>query len=163
LRTLGGPEILMSNFHVRLATADDVETIVQFNRAMAAETESKELRIEILRAGVGAVVNDSNHGRYFLATHGMEIVGQLMITMEWSDWRNGQIWWIQSVYVRPDYRRRGVFRTLYRYVEQCAEAMTDVVGLRLYVEGNNKIAQRVYRESGMSDTGYVVYERIWSN
>jgi ribosomal protein S18 acetylase RimI-like enzyme len=148
--------------YVRLATADDIETIVQFNIAMASETEAKELPLAVLRSGVAAAISDPTLGRYFLATDGTEVTGQLMLTTEWSDWRNGQMWWIQSVYVRPDCRRRGVFRALYRYVEQLASTTAGVVGLRLYVECNNQVAQGVYKELGMRDAGYVVFEKMWS-
>jgi ribosomal protein S18 acetylase RimI-like enzyme len=147
---------------IRLATADDIEAIVQFNIAMAAETEEKELPPAVVRSGVAAAINDSTLARYFLATNGAEIIGQLMLTTEWSDWRDGQIWWIQSVYVRPDCRRRGVFRALYRHVEGLAGATAGVVGLRLYVEQNNQVAQRVYKELGMRDAGYVVFEKMLS-
>jgi ribosomal protein S18 acetylase RimI-like enzyme len=147
---------------IRLATVTDIDTIVQFNRAMASETEMKELSLDVVRSGVTAVVSDPALGRYFLSMDGAEINGQLMLTTEWSDWRNGQVWWIQSVYVRPDYRRRGVFRALYRHIEQLAGATVGVVGLRLYVEHNNRVAQSVYNELGMRDAGYVVLEKMWS-
>lgn len=147
---------------VRDATSADIETIVAFNRDMARETEDKDLALEVLRPGVRAVIDNPTLGRYFVACDGDEVVGQLMITTEWSDWRNGQIWWIQSVYVRPEHRRRGVFRSLYRHVEEVARATPGVVGLRLYVEQNNAVAHRVYEGLGMHSAGYVVFERMWS-
>jgi len=150
-------------YQVRDATPTDIETIVAFNRAMARETEGKDLAVEVLLPGVRTVIANSTLGRYFVACHGAELVGQLMITTEWSDWRNGQIWWIQSVYVRPDHRRRGVFRALYRHAEQVARTTPGVVGLRLYVEHNNAVAQRAYESLGMQDAGYLVFETMWSH
>jgi ribosomal protein S18 acetylase RimI-like enzyme len=150
-------------YKVRDATPADIETIVAFNRFMAQETEGKDLAVEVLLPGVRTVIGNSTLGRYFVACHDAELVGQLMITTEWSDWRNGQIWWIQSVYVRPDHRRRGVFRSLYRHAEGVARATPDVIGLRLYVEHNNAIAQQVYESLGMRSAGYVVFETIWSH
>jgi ribosomal protein S18 acetylase RimI-like enzyme len=150
------------NYRVRDATSADIETIVTFNREMARETEAKDLSLEVLRPGVRAVIENPSLGRYFVACLGEEVVGQLMITTEWSDWRNGQIWWIQSVYVRPDQRRCGVFHSLYRHVEEVARTTPGVVGLRLYVEHNNAVAQRVYESLGMRNAGYVVFERMWS-
>ena len=147
--------------HVRDATPADIEIIVAFNRSMAQETEGKQLALEVLRPGVRTVVENPSVGRYFVACHGNEVVGQLMITTEWSDWRNGQIWWIQSVYVRPEHRRQGVFRALYRHVEEVAHATPGVVGLRLYVEHNNAVAQRTYESLGMRNAGYLVFEQVW--
>ena len=115
------------NYHVRAATPADVEIIVAFNRSMAQETEAKNLAVDLVRPGVRTVVENPTLGRYFVACRAGAVVGQLMITTEWSDWRNGQIWWIQSVYVRPDHRRRGVFRSLYRHVEAVARDRKSVV------------------------------------
>jgi ribosomal protein S18 acetylase RimI-like enzyme len=113
----------------------------------------------VLTAGVEAGLADPGKACYFVAEDGGTVVGQLMVTYEWSDWRNGWIWWVQSVYVRPDYRRRGVFRALYRHVHQAAVAERGVVGLRLYVEQDNHRAQEVYRRLGMERTRYFVLER----
>jgi ribosomal protein S18 acetylase RimI-like enzyme len=162
---LRGEKILLNEFQkhqVRDAKSADIETIVAFNRSMARETEDKDLALEVLRSGVRTVIENPTLGRYFVACHGDTVVGQLMITTEWSDWRNGQIWWIQSVYVLPDYRRRSVFRSLYRHVEQVARETAGVVGLRLYVEHNNIVAQRVYESLGMQNAGYLVFETMWS-
>lgn len=147
---------------VRDATAVDVDVIVTFNRRMAQETEGKDLPLDVLRPGVRAVIENPGLGRYFVACRDGEVVGQLMLTIEWSDWRNGQIWWIQSVYVRPEHRRGGVFRALYQHVEQLGRRTPGVVGLRLYVEHQNVIAQGVYKALAMRDAGYVVFERMWS-
>ncbi len=137
----------------------DVAVIVEFNRRLAHETEGRALDDAILSAGVAAVLADPSRGLYFVAERDGAVVGQLMITTEWSDWRNGWIWWIQSVYVRHDARRQGVFRALYQYVEAAARADAQVVGLRLYVEHDNHAAQQTYLGLGMERTGYLVLER----
>jgi ribosomal protein S18 acetylase RimI-like enzyme len=151
----------LMTYQIRDASAADVEAIVAFNRSMARETEEKDLALEVVRPGVRAVIENPSLGRYFVAGLGDDVVGQLMITNEWSDWRNGQIWWIQSVYVRPEHRRRGVFRALFRHVEEVAHTTPGVVGLRLYVEHNNAVAQRVYESLGMRGAGYSVFETMW--
>ncbi len=146
---------------VREARPADCDTIVDFNLRLAAETENKELPREVLQAGVQAALADANKARYFMAMIGDEVAGQLMLTREWSDWRNGDIWWIQSVYVVEKFRQAGVFRALYQHVEQLAKATTGVVGLRLYVEDHNLRAQQVYERLGMKRAGYQVLETIW--
>ncbi len=144
---------------VRMAVPADVGVITEFNQRMALESEGKTLDTAVLTAGVAAVLADRARGVYFLAEEAGQVVGQLMITTEWSDWRNGWMWWIQSVYVRQQARRRGVFRTLYHHVEQAARTAPDVIGLRLYVEHENVKAQETYRSLGMSQTGYLLFER----
>jgi ribosomal protein S18 acetylase RimI-like enzyme len=133
--------------------------IVEFNRLLAAESEGTTLNPAELTPGVAAVLADSHKGLYFVAEDDGQVVGQVCLTYEFSDWRNGWMWWIQSVYVRPEYRRRGVFRALYEHVYQSAVADPEVIGLRLYVERDNHGAQEVYRRLGMSRTGYLVLER----
>lgn len=145
---------------IRDATIDDVDVIVDFNIRLAAESEGKSLSTGTLRQGVRALLCDAAHGRYFLACRGPHVVGQVMLTYEWSDWRNGRIWWIQSVYVPPEARRGGVFRALFQHVRGLAESTPGVVGLRLYVEENNTLAHAVYRELGMADAGYFVLQRM---
>ena len=125
---------------------------------MAWETEEKTLSLETLRAGVLELVRDGRKGFYLVAESGDRIVGQLMVTFEWSDWRNGHYWWLQSVYVAPDYRRQGVFRRLYREVETLARQAGDVCGLRLYVERANLRAQQTYADLGMVHSHYDMYE-----
>ena len=144
---------------VRRATAADVELVCEFNRLLALESESKTLDSSVLRVGVTAVLADPAKGLYFLATDGAAILGQIGVTYEWSDWRNGWFWWIQSVYVRPEYRRRGVFRSLFEHVEQAARQDPEVIGLRLCVERANTAAEQTYRTLGMDDTGYFVLEK----
>lgn len=128
---------------------------------MARETEDKELDAALVRQGVLAVLNRPELGRYLIAEQDGNVVGQLMLTYEWSDWRNGAFWWIQSVYVRPDQRRNGVFRALYQHVEQLARVTPGVCGLRLYVEAHNERAIATYRDLGMQPSGHTVFEADW--
>jgi len=146
---------------VRPATADDAQIVAEFNRLLAFESENKVLDPAVLARGVAAVLADRHKGRYFVAEVGGEVVGQLCITFEFSDWRDGWIWWIQSVYVRADHRRRGVFRALHRHIRAQARAAIDVIGLRLYVEAANDHAQRTYQALGFTPGGYHVYEDLW--
>jgi len=143
---------------IRDAAPDDLETIVGYNLALAHESEDKKLDTEILRAGVGALLADPAKGRYFMAEADGAVVGQTMITFEWSDWRNGEFWWIQSVYVERDARRQGVFRALYDHLMELAYRDPEVCGIRLYVEQENTRAQRTYQRCGMENTGYRVME-----
>ena len=144
---------------VRLATPADAPIVVEFNYRLAQESEGKTLDRATLSAGVAAGLADAEKARYFVAEENGEIVGQVMLTMEWSDWRNGWIWWIQSVYVRADWRGKGVFRSLYEHVHRAAIADRNVVGLRLYVEQANTAAQQTYLRLGMERTGYFVLEK----
>ncbi len=145
---------------VREATVEDRDRIVEYNRAMARETEGRELDLATVRAGVEALLADPSRGRYFLAERGDTAVGQAMVTYEWSDWRNGRLWWIQSVYVAPVHRRSGVYRSLHEHVERLARAR-DAAGLRLYVERENEAARRTYERLGMEPSDYVMYEDVW--
>jgi GNAT superfamily N-acetyltransferase len=129
---------------------------------MALEAEHKQLDPVTVRLGVRAVLDDPAKGRYFVAERDGRVVGQLMITYEWSDWRNGTFWWIQSVFVTPDARRAGVFRTLFRHLEALAEGDQSVCGIRLYVERENERAQSTYRRCGLADGGYRVMEVDYS-
>jgi GNAT superfamily N-acetyltransferase len=144
---------------IRRAVPGDARILVEYNRRMARETEGKDLSMEVLGAGVAAALADERKALYFVAEEDGAVLGQMMITREWSDWRNGWIWWIQSVYVRADARRRGVFRALYEHVHETACRAADVIGLRLYVERENQIAQRTYLNLGMEATSYLVFER----
>ena len=152
---------------IRPAVASDLDWLAQGALAMAWETEHKRLDPEILRAGIAAGLADAARARYFIAMQDSPLagaetvgiaVGTLMLTREWSDWRNGDWWWIQSVYVPPEHRRKGVFAALYRHVEALARAEPGVIGLRLYVEKENAAAQRTYSSLGMGDAGYLVFE-----
>jgi len=144
---------------IRDATASDVAFIADANAAMALETEHKTLDPATLARGVAAVFEQPARGFYLIAEQGGRAVGCLMITREWSDWRDGDWWWLQSVYVVPTARRGGVFRALHAAVEQRAAAERDVIGLRLYVERNNARAQATYASIGLNETDYRLYER----
>ena len=146
------------NLHVREALSSDARTIADFNSRMAVETEGRPLDPALIDPGVAAILADSNKGRYWVAEVDGKVVGQIMVTYEWSDWRNGQLWWIQSVYVHKDYRRKGVFSALYRHVESLARQDPEICGLRLYVEKDNKRAQETYLKLGMVLPGYQVME-----
>ncbi len=143
---------------VRAATAGDLDFIVDSNARIAAETEQRELDRRLLVPGVAAVLADAGKGRYFIAEEAGRPLGQLMYTTEWSDWRNGDFWWIQSVYVREDARRRGVFSLLYRHLENLARTTPDVCGIRLYMEAHNRAAHTAYTRLGMLDSDYQVLE-----
>ena len=147
-----------TNITVRGAVEGDIRAIAGFNRAMAVETEGKELEPAVVLEGVTAIVRWRELGFYLVAEVEAEVVGQLMITTEWSDWRNGFFWWIQSVYVKPQFRRVGVYSRLYERVREMAQAAGDVRGIRLYVAKENVGAQRVYERLGMGDSGYLMYE-----
>jgi GNAT superfamily N-acetyltransferase len=146
------------NIAVRDAAPADGPIIADFNSRMAVETEGRALDPGLIGPGVDALLDDSTKGRYWLAEHGGQVIGQIMVTYEWSDWRNGMLWWIQSVYIAEEKRRQGVFSTLYRHVESLARATQDVCGLRLFVEDNNKRAQDTYLALGMIRPGYQVME-----
>jgi len=144
---------------IRRATPDDAGIMVAFNAALAWETEEKRLKPEVVAAGVAAVFADPTRGFYTVAVDEVgEVIGQTMVTFEWSDWRNGWFWWIQSVYVRDDARRKGVFRALYKDIERQAATDATVIGLRLYLERTNDRAQSVYANLGMTDSGYSLME-----
>lgn len=143
---------------IRFANNSDVEKLVAFNQAMALETEGKTLVAEKIYNGVRAVFSDEKKGFYVVAeAETGEIVGGLMITFEWSDWRNAWFWWIQSVYVLPIARGKGVYTKLYEFVKNEAEKQ-NVCGIRLYVEHDNLNAQKVYKHLGMSESHYLMFE-----
>jgi ribosomal protein S18 acetylase RimI-like enzyme len=147
---------------IRAARADDVAQLAAWAIAMAWETEHKRLDPDVVHRGVRAAIEQPARGRYFIAECMVDAalvsVGTLMITYEWSDWRCGDWWWIQSVYVAPEHRRRGVYRALYEHVHALATATPEVCGMRLYVERENANAQRTYESLGMRDAGYAMYE-----
>jgi len=148
------------NIEVRRGRPEDAQFLAQGNIALALETEGLVLDPETVLRGVTAVLQDTGKGTYYVAEAGGRPCGQLLVTHEWSDWRNGDIWWIQSVYVVPEMRRGGVFRTLYSEVRRAA-LESGAAGLRLYVERHNRAAQNTYSRLGMSLTGYVVMEDIF--
>ncbi len=145
---------------VRRAEVGDADVIIEFNRAMALETEGIVLRQETSARGVMAPFANPHLGFYLVAEADGAIVGSLMITTEWSDWRAGDFWCVQSVYVRPDYRRRGVYRSLYRAVQGLGRADPDVCGFRLYTELDNIAAQKTYKALGMEQLDYMMFEEL---
>lgn len=148
---------------VRDADPRDLDRIVAFNARLASETEGKTLEPAALARGVRSALADPTRLRYWVAGSAPdgETVGQAAVSREWSDWRDGWLWWLQSVYVLPEARGRGVFRSLYARVRSTARDAGDVVGLRLYVERDNERARSTYRSLGMTDGGYLVYEEVW--
>jgi GNAT superfamily N-acetyltransferase len=151
---------MTANLQVRKAEHRDANTLAQFNIAMAWETERTCLEPGTVTAGVRAVLDDPQRGFYLVATRDHEVVGSLLVTFEWSDWRNRRFWWIQSVYVAPTSRRQGVFRRLYDAVKTEADADAHVCGLRLYAERANHNAHKTYTRLGMNKTGYEVFEQL---
>lgn len=143
------------------ARPTDIPHIVEFNAALARETEHKELPIDILTKGVTRLLKKPEFGQYFVAEVDGQVAGCMMITYEWSDWRDGLIYWLQSVYVRPQFRRAGVFRALLSRVEEKASSSPDVCGIRLYVERENAPAQATYQKHGLGSTPYLVMERFF--
>lgn len=143
---------------VRPATTSDVDALLGFNAALARETEGKTLDPARLRQGLDALLRHDDRGFYTVAEVAGQVVGQMLITYEWSDWRNGYFWWIQSVYVAANYRRRGIYRALHDHIRVEAEKRGDVCGLRLYVERENRVAQQVYTSMDMRRAPYDLYE-----
>ena len=147
---------------IRQARPEDATALSEFNQNTAFETESIELIPEVADAGVKAMFDNPQMGFYLVAEDEGDIQASLMVTTEWSDWRNGLFWWIQSVYVKPDYRRQGLYRKLYERVKSLAEAETGVCGFRLYVEHDNNNAQKTYHALGMQETHYKLFEELKS-
>ncbi len=145
---------------IRRARPDDADALAAFNIAMAQETEHKHLDPATVARGGRAVLANADYGFYVVAVVAGEIVGSLLVTYEWSDWRCGLFWWVQSVYVRPESRRHGIFRQLYASVQGEASRTPDVCGLRLYVEDANHAAHQVYATIGMQRTPYHLYEQL---
>ena len=146
------------NLIIRKASNNDINTIVSFDYLMAIETETILLDKRIVNLGVNSVITDPSKAQYWIAENNNEIIGQLMVTYEWSDWRNGDMWWISSVYVTENFRRRGVFSALYKHIEHMAKENPGCCGIRLYIEKHNERAQKTYLSLGMNDAGYDVME-----
>lgn len=150
----------MDSFSIttRPARPDDAPFVADCNVRLARESEEIALDPDRVRQGVAAVFADSSKGFYLIAEVNGQRAGQLMITYEWSDWRNGVFWWLQSVYTMPEFRGRGVFRALYSHVEAIASQAGNVCGLRLYVAPTNDRAQATYLNRGMHNSGYLLFE-----
>jgi ribosomal protein S18 acetylase RimI-like enzyme len=146
---------------IRTARREDAATLAEFNLRMARETEDKQLDSGVLASGVNAVLEDPKRGFYLVAEVDGEVAGSLMVTTEWSDWRNGPFWWIQSVYIAPRLRRRGVFRALYEEVRERARNTSRVCGCRLYVDRGNTAAQATYARLGLVETNYKLFEELF--
>ena len=144
--------------NIRLAELSDANALVEFNQAMALETEGKRLEDEKISSGVAAVFGDPNKGFYVVAEDNDRIVGGLMVTYEWSDWRDAWFWWIQSVYILPEARGQSLYRRMYEFVKARAAAAGNVCGFRLYVENDNDHAKAVYDNVGMEASHYLMYE-----
>jgi len=147
---------------IREAVASDVPLIARYNMELALETANRHLDRATVLAGVQAVFNTPELGQYFVAIYQQELIGQAMVTYEWSDWRSGLFWWVQSVYVRPDARRRGTCAALFDHIRQRAKAMPTVVGLRLQVPQPNAAAQKVCQRLGFKPSGQTMFEQDWS-
>ncbi len=154
---------MVMDLAIRPASELDLDLIIEYNARLAEETEGKSLDRDLLRSGVAALLADSTKGSYFLAEAEGKVIGQMMITFEWSDWRNGVFWWIQSVYVHSAFRQKGVFSRLFRHVESQARADENVCGLRLYVDKDNEQASAVYRKLGLDATRYEVMEQYFAD
>ena len=149
---------MSDDIRIRQGTTSDINRIAEFQQALAQESEGKTLDDDVLLKGIQKIFQDEGRGFYLMAESGDQVVGGLMITYEWSDWRNANFWWIQSVYVDDQWRRQGVYRALYDYVYDIAQSGDDICGIRLYVERNNPVAQQTYNSLGMSQSHYHLYE-----
>lgn len=152
---------MSSKWLVRLAEEKDVQTLAQFNVALAWETEHKKLDLPVVTRGVRTLLKNPNHGFYTVAETAGEVAACVMVTYEWSDWRCGLIWWIQSVYVKPEFRRQKVFSGLFEFLKEKASQDSNVCGFRVYVEGANHSAQKTYSQMGMEQTTYKLYEKFF--
>lgn len=145
---------------IRQALSQDIAELAEFNINMARETEGVELIPEVITTGVKGMIENPQRGYYLVVELDNGIQASLMVTTEWSDWRNGMFWWIQSVYVRPAYRRQGLYRELYARVKELAEQEPSVCGFRLYVDRDNTNAQKSYESLGMVETEYKLFEEL---
>ncbi len=143
---------------IRMATKNDLQTLVNFNIAIAYESEKLQLDYETVRKGVLNVLDDFHKGIYYVYEINGEVVGQLLITYEWSDWRNANWWWIQSVYTKPAHRGKGVFSALFAFIEQIVQSRNDACGIRLTVDRHNLTAQKTYKRLKMFESHYFLYE-----
>lgn len=146
------------NYQIKKATEEQINLIADFQIKMALETESVNLDSPTVVKGVSAVFNDRSLGQYFIAMDDDKVIASLMITYEWSDWRNAKVWWIQSVFVMEEYRRKGIFSQFYSHIKSIVEADKNIGGLRLYVDKTNLPAQKTYAKVGMNGEHYQLFE-----
>ncbi len=154
-------DTMINHVIIRLGEMADLANLIDFNVAMAKETEGIALRRETVTHGTKAVLMGNSHGFYMVAEYEEQILGSLLVTFEWSDWRSARFWWVQSVYVKPDMRKRGVYRRLYAHTKALAKQQPGVCGLRLYALNTNEQAQDTYVQLGMHKTGYEVFEETF--
>lgn len=143
---------------IRRATLEDVNIIAEYNYNLAFETEDKKLDMNVLTNGVRVLIEDESKGIYHVCEIDGKVIGQIMYTFEWSDWRNGTFLWVQSVYVNKNYRGKGVFKSLYNHVKRMCDNNSNICGIRLYVERENYVAQKTYSSLGMKECNYHMYE-----
>lgn len=143
---------------IRLATKKDLPVLVEFNIALALESEGLVLKRNTVEKGVQSVLDEPLKGQYYVIEKEAEVVGQLLITYEWSDWRNANWWWIQSVYTKPTHRKQGIFSSLFYFIEATAQKRSDVCGIRLAVDRHNFNAQKTYQRLNMNESHYYLYE-----
>ncbi len=148
----------MAEINIRTTSLADAETISEFNQLMAMETENKKLPQDVIDSGVKRLMQKPEYGFYLIAEINNQAAGTCMVTKEWSDWRDGLFWWVQSVYVKKDFRKQGVYTAMYKNIQSLAKAEPDVYGFRLYVEKDNTIAQKTYESLGMKATDYLLFE-----
>jgi ribosomal protein S18 acetylase RimI-like enzyme len=153
---------MQDQIKIRDAVREDMPRLVEFNLSIALDTEGKHLDEQVLTCGMSALFDEPHRGFYMVAEVADKVVGSLMVTTEWSDWRDGDFWWLQSVYVDPEFRRNGVFRALYTEAKQRAKNTSRVCGCRLYVERDNAAAQATYARLGFAETNYKVFEELFS-
>ena len=142
---------------IRKAVASDIHVIAEFQRKMAFETEQMELDPDLVTTGVGSVISDPAKGFYLVASSGNETVACMLLTYEWSDWRNGMYLWIQSLFVSPDFRNQGVFKKLYQHAQNLVMGSDETIGLKLYVDSSNFTAQKAYEKAGMEISHYQMF------
>ncbi len=147
---------------IRTATAEDLEQIIDFQMEMAMETENLQLNRDTLHKGISAIFDDAYKGRYYLAEMNGQVAGMLMTTFEWSDWRAATVLWIQSVYVRKEFRKKGIYKSLYKHIQDIVQNNPNYGGIRLYVDQSNINAIKVYEKSGMNGDHYRLFEWMTS-
>ena len=145
---------------IRKAAKSDIETLIRFQQQMAMETENVQLATDTLHNGIEAMFADAGKGTYYVAEDNAKVIGCLMVTNEWSEWRNQKVWWLQSVFIEKEFRGKGVFRKMYEFLKAEISGREDIAGIRLYVEKNNVRAQKTYASLGMNGDHYTVFEWI---